>query len=391
MLKFLQKNRCWPIGLDIGTDSIRMLQLQDSQGELSVRASGQWQFSPTAQRDPAQRKQETVSAIRDILRKADFRGRRVVTSLSSNQLSIKNIRVPQMSPAELDRAVWSEAKERFSFEFTRDQLKYFTAGQIRSGNEMFNEIIVLAVPPQVVDDHLAMLDSIGLFPEHIEAEPVALFRCAERFLRRSADEDAVTVLVDIGVTGTRVIVGRGRQIVFIKNIDIAGQDLTDAVARQLNLDIAEARDLRQRVRQEHSSRLGGKRASDRKKASEEFRSDVDWTIRDAVRAKIEDLGKELALCLRYCSVTFRGLRPQVVSLTGGETYDPAVIEILKEQLGIDCVVAKVLQGVDLGSSQLAQGRLTSRSEWALAIGMALRDSSLFEVRKEKRHERRLSA
>ena len=55
-----------------------------------------------------------------------------------------------------------------------------------------------------------MLEAMGLRPEHIDAEPLAVFRPFERHLRRRADENAISVIVDIGHSGTKVIVARGQ-------------------------------------------------------------------------------------------------------------------------------------------------------------------------------------
>jgi type IV pilus assembly protein PilM len=178
--------------------------------------------------------------------------------------------------------------------------------------------------------------------------------------------------------------------VFIKAIDIGGRAFDEAVASQLNLGLAEAAELRARVMQEHAKSLGGSRKSDHGD-SEEPRSDVDWTIRDAVRGKVEDLAREIALCLRYCSVTFRGLRPNTVLMAGGEVYDPAVTELLVDNLGVECNVAQPMRGIDVSSVMSGMGRGMPMCEWAVASGLAMRDRDIAPHRKEAKNDRRLSA
>jgi len=390
-MKLWRLKKRWPIALDIGADSIKMLQLHQPGGDLAVRACGRWQFPLSAAGDPAQRRELTVSAVRDMLQKCNFGGRRVVSALSCGELGIKNVRLPHMSQRELDDAVQWEAKDRFGFEVTPDRLRYLNAGQVRSGSEVNDEIIMLAVPDQVIAEHLSLLEAMGLQPEHIAPEPVGVFRMAQRFLRRRADEDAVSVIVDIGARGTRVVVARGRRIMFIKNIDIGGQAFSEAVADQLNIDIADARDLRARIMQEHARRLGGSRKSDHDEGANASRNDVDWTVHDAVRGRIEDLSREITLCLRYCSVTFRGLRPDRVVLAGGEVYEPSMIELMSENLGIECSLGQPLRGVGVSQVSLGMGRRTPLCEWALCMGLALLDDDIVPHSQEVRHERRLSA
>ena len=385
----MRRNKRWPIALDIGADSIKVLQLDEANGGLIVRACGQWRF-PTIVSDPEQRSGMIVGAVREILRRGDFKGRRSVSSLSGSEIDIRNVRLQKSSTQELEKAMQWEAQDRFAFDVVPDRLKYVDAGPVRSGTETRNEIIMLAASEKSIEDHLTMLGAVGLEPEHIYPEPLAVFRMAKRSLRREADQDTVSVILDLGARGTRVIVARGRQVVFIKIIDIGGRAFDEAVAAQLNLDLADAAELRARIMHEHAKSLGGHRKSDRDD-SEEPRSDVDWTIRDAVRGKVEELAREIALSLRYCSVTFRGLRPNTVLMAGGEVYDPAVTELLVENLGIDCDVAQPLRGIDVSLAMAGAGRRTPMCEWAVVSGLAMRDQDIAPHRKEAKDDRRLSA
>ncbi|NLW86560.1 MAG: pilus assembly protein PilM [Planctomycetes bacterium] len=365
MFKSLFQNRTWPIALDIGGDSIKLLQMRQAGSVLKVHACARWRFSESDGVDPLRRRQQAVSVIPELLRSNGFVGRKVITSLSCEDLCIKSIRMAAMPDAQMHAEIMREAASRFGFEIARDQIAWLNAGQVRQGAEVRNEIILLAVKPQVIADHLSLLSSVGLKPQHIDAEPIALFRAFERMLRRKADEQAVTVVVDIGSRSTRVIVARGREVVFIKNIDAGGRRFTQTLARHLNIPHAEAEELRLRLRR--PSEKGDESSG---------RGSVDWTLYDALRAEVEGLGREIALCLRYCAVTFRGLRPTNVLLTGGESYDRAVVELLGEHLGVPCVVAQPFKGIDVASVDFGADRRATLSEWTLCLGLAGRFKNL---------------
>ena len=367
---FLSPRKRWPIGLDIGADSIRMLQFCQRGGRTRVRAAERWHFPAPGDQDPAQRKEMAIAAITDMLKRGRFRGRRVVSALRCDELNIKNIRLPRMQVDELKQAVQWEAKERFGFDVAPDQLNCLNAGQIRQGTETRDEIIMLAVTSEVIENHVDLLRQVSLVPEAIDAEPVALFRSFERYLRRTADEECVTVIVDIGHSATRVIVARGRRIVFIKNIDIGGRRFTDAVAGQLNLTYGEAHDLRLRKMREHEQSPGASEFGQDVAPHERERSSLEWSIHDAVRGEVESLAREISLCLRYCSVTFRGLRAKHITLTGGETYDRALVELLTSQLGTPAAIGEPLRGVDISAVDLGANRRATVTEWALCSGLA---------------------
>jgi len=388
MLDFLIGKRCWPIALDIGSDCVKLLQMQSTGGNMSVRASGHWQLPPGEPHSGDPWRQLVVRAVKEMLQKGNFAGHRVITALSSNDLMIKNVRLPIMSPAETDKAVRWEAKDRFGCDFSQGQLHFLNAGQIRQDTDSCQEVILLAATSELVESHVAMLNEMGLTPEYVDAEPQAMFRPFERRLRRRVDENEISVVVDLGYSSTKVVVGRGRGLVLIKKIDIGGKDLAEAVALQLNLSVEEASELRLQIIGEHAS-------ADRDPESDGKTEDpksISWTIVDAVRGKVEELGREIALCLRYCSVTFRGLRPRRVMLSGGQAYDPAVIKLLGEQLNIECQVAQPLRGIDTSGADLGGDRRGMLAEWNLCAGLAFRSAQYERSVRKSDHERnRLSA
>ena len=119
-MKFLRRKERWPIALDIGSNSIKVLQLDEANGALIARACGQWQF-PTIGTDPEQRSEMVVTAISEILRRGDFRGRRSVSSLSCHEMDIKNVRLAGASKSEMEKALQWEAQDRFDFDVVADR------------------------------------------------------------------------------------------------------------------------------------------------------------------------------------------------------------------------------------------------------------------------------
>jgi len=354
--------------MDIGTESVRLLQLAPAGDLIQAVACGRWWFPESVGDDPKARREAMIEPVRKMLKDKGFKGRQVITALSCDEIEIKNVRLPMMPDSQLRRAVEAEAADRFDFPVKGNQLNFFRSGTVRSGNEVRNEVIMLAARDEAIQDHLTMLSEMGLQPEHIEAEPVALFRNQLRYLRRHADEEAVSVVIDIGVRGTCVVVARGREPVFVKFIDIGGRRMTEAVARQLNLSYQEGRQMRHRAAKNRSQE-GDRREEDH--SGRPDRTSVDWTIRDAIRSEVESLAREIALCLRYCSVTFRGLRPEGVVLMGGQACDPLCVDMIAEQLNMDCSVSQPLRNVESSGADFGDDRRSLMTDWALCAGLAL--------------------
>ncbi len=352
--------------MDVGSHGIKLLQLTRTRGRLSVAAAAHWQMPDSAlgpEGDSAACAGQAAEAVKNLLKQNSFHGREVVSCLRMNELATKNVRLPHMPSHELDKAVLWECQERLGFQVAADRVHYFEAGDVRQGTEVRDEIIIMAVPESTIQQHLDRLSAMRLEPVHIDTEPTALFRAYQRYLRRAQDESVVSVIVDIGLTGTKVVVAKGKRILLIKLIDLAGRALNDSVAKELSLSYSEAAHFRRRLSESRADASGpAPQGSDQ----------VEWSVFDAIRGPVEALAREISLCLRYCSVTFRGLRPNEVTLTGGEAYDPAAVKLLTECLGLPCAVGQPLRGVEIGEVQMGGDRRSELTEWSVVTGLALR-------------------
>src|SRR5690606_32954060 len=212
---------------------------------------------------------------------------------------------------ELANAVAFEAESIFPFDVAESTLHYIPAGEVRQNNEIKQEVIVLAARNDDVEAFLEQLHYAGLIVESLDTEPTALYRTVDRFVRRREDEQTVSVLVDIGYRRSQVIIGRGREINLIKPIDIGGRHLHEAVSTKLGITSDEARALRRRFESQNT---------------EEPMDPVRQAVYDATRVVAEELSREIALCLRYYTVTFRGHRPSNVRIVGGEACDASLIQ-----------------------------------------------------------------
>jgi len=102
-----------PIGLDIGSTALRMLQLRGAGDGLAVAAAGRCELPADLKADSPERPAVLIEAIKQLLASAPFEGRRIVLAFPDVDVQYKNIRMPSMPPNELAQAVRWEAAERF--------------------------------------------------------------------------------------------------------------------------------------------------------------------------------------------------------------------------------------------------------------------------------------
>jgi type IV pilus assembly protein PilM len=360
----LNRPQIQPIGVDIGHDSVKMLQLETRQPSLVVHAWARRMLdlegSSGGQSSPAELiSPQAAQAVRELLNGGNFTGRTAVVALPRHVVHVKNLRLPPMPPGELASVIEFEARGAFPFDTADARVEFLVAGDVRQGTDIRQEVVVLAARNADVDRFVEQLHRTGLVIDSLDVEPCALYRTVDRFVRRKDDEQEVHVLVDVGTRCTQVLIGKGRDVSFFKAIEMGGADFNSAVSRKLGIRIDEARALRRRL----SEQGDGERPDT-----------VRIAVLDASRSAMENLTREVSLCLRYHSVTFRGHRPQKVRLSGGEGGDGQLLAMLQSVLGIPVEASRPLFSVDCTAMRGFDLRKPS-GDWAVAMGLGLKRSA----------------
>jgi len=367
------KQKVNPIGLDIGFDSVRMLQLQSHAGKVSVVAADEVLLDSELISTDQIRRELTISAIKDILARGYFNTNQVISSLPSSDLIIKSLRVDSCDEKEIEKLLQTDIIERCGLKNETHEIRFITAGSIRHGSETKNEIIIFAAEKEALKNHISMLEEAGIEPVGIEAIPCALYRSLQRSLRRGEDKDKASVFVDVGQNRTTVIIGKAGEIIFAKQIDIASEQINNEIASKLGIEPEDALHLRTKLRNSDEA--------------EDIAAATRHVVIDSMNTVIDALAKEISLCLRYYSVTFRGQRPSRVVFAGGESYEKTLINALKRHLEIEIEVTEPLRGFDLSKVEFPGDKRGMLCEWAVASGLSMKNICADNLEKEGAHER----
>ena len=351
MVNILPSHRCSPIGLDIGSRSIKLLQFDAARTTIHDAARWDLPAEPAANAD--RQDERVIDAIHHAREGRNFRGRDAVLCLGAGSLFAQNIRVAQASGDELKKIVQFEAAGRLPFASEEAEFRFIEADDVKQGDTVRREVILLACHKPSIDRLLGVAEKAGLRPVAIDVEPAAVLRCYIRQFRRDEDQQRRMMMVNIGASNTMAVISRGSDTMFIKYIDIGGRHFDEAVARNLKMTPADAAALR---------RHNGDRRADQRDP------EIARSITESVRPVLDKLTHELSLCLRYYSVTFRGQPLAQIILGGGEASD-ALSEWLGTHLDIPCETGNPLRPFEKAT---AAGRA---SQWDVAAGLALRETN----------------
>jgi len=304
---------------------------------------------------------ELQKGLTHLLRQGRFIGREVVVGVPNELVRFKSIRIPPMEERDLISAAEFEAKALFDATPENSIIGHVSLGQVRQAGEARQEVLIAAAERSGVDQLIESLHAAQVVPVSVDFRPCMLYRTIERFVRRKDDEAEVHVLIDVSTDCVNVLIGRGRDLCFFRPLASGMRVLDEAVARTLGIEEADARLLCARLSAASSGIDDNVSTTD----------DVRMAVFDATRGLVDELAREISLCLRYATVTFRGLRPFKARLTGIGADHFVIKEVLGRSLPIPVEQCSPILNADLSLLRPAD-RTGNLSVWTSAMGLALR-------------------
>ncbi|MBI3963662.1 MAG: pilus assembly protein PilM [Candidatus Kerfeldbacteria bacterium] len=354
------------LGIDLGTSSVKIVQLDDLDGRPKLVTYG---FSETPASivktdDPALHAR-LAEVVKQIIAESHATATHVVAALPSYAVFSSVISLPAMSEKELVSAVRWEAKKFVPMpldEMTLDwkvlnipgvkgaegrhglDVMRGKAGQGDQRQKVKNlEILLTAAPKNIVRRYLSLFKMTGLQLMSLETEAFAL----ERSL--IGNDRAAILLVDVGALSTDISVIVDRVPVLNRSIDVGGDTITRTIAKNFNISIDRA---------EQFKRDFGIAASQG--------NQVPKTIEFVVGSVINEIKHVFSL---YAS---QGGTPiEKVVLAGGSSFLPQLPEFLSSTLNIKVFIgdpwARVIYPEELTPALKEIG-----PRFAVSVGLALR-------------------
>lgn len=362
------------VGVEFTDTLVRLLQVRSWRGRLDV-AGISTQMMPVAV-EPGSDIDVLSARLRSAVIAGGFVGRRCAVSLPRGDVELYATRFPQMPDEELSEAVRWEAAERLSLDRNAIEADYIRTGAVGEGGR--HEVLIVATPTEVIERRLEAVMSAGLRPMAVDTHFGAVARLFSRHHRREADQGVIRSVVEVGDTATTLLVLHGDRIALCRSLDIGGCHMDARVADHLGVDLEAASDLRNaRFRSGTSPMDAG------------IDPATDRAVHESLRPLLEELAREVLMCLRYYGVTFKGQRPGRLMLTGTEACEPGLAAAIAQRCDTSVELDDEQGTLERLESSLANSRTRTHgpaSAWSIASGLSLRSLA---ARRPHRNESRL--
>lgn len=427
MLSFLKtwfRPAANPIGVDFGSDCLRLAQVAPAGTDWKLAAAASADVPSHVRHDPAARSQFFVQTARELLAAGRFSGRSAVLALPASSMFIQHLRLAKMDEEETKKAIPWEARGKLPIDPSHALLRHHVAGEVYQDQEPRNEVILMAAARELVNQILAMAAKARLDVVGICVEPKVIVDCFTHIYRRKTDAEVTNCFVDLGCSGTRVVVARGGHMFFARSIPIGGDHFTRAVATALGISHQDAKLLRLRLAETGSTPTAARERVEvpaSSEAAEGFAilnaalagaanraagaaaarpvataspvaaaatargerpagamgADPAILAERAEAACRDVLGKlieELDLCRRYYEATFPSRPMDRLIFVGGEARQRWICQRIAEGLGLTAQVGDpLIRMARLGDVGIESGidRRQPQPQWTVAVGLSL--------------------
>ncbi|MGB8510252.1 MAG: type IV pilus assembly protein PilM [Pyrinomonadaceae bacterium] len=223
------------VGLDIGSSSVKAVELQGKPGNLSLASLGFEHLQPDTVVDGQIMELNDVSnVIANVFRTHQIKTERVAAGVSGSSVIVKNIIVPQMSQEELEESIDWHAEEHIPFDIADVSLDYQIVG---SGPDSLH-VLMAACKRDFVASIKQAIQLAGRQPSIIDVDAFALQNCYE--VNYQPTDDTVVALLNIGAATMNINILKGVRSVFTRDVSVGGNQYTALLQKELGLTFEQA-------------------------------------------------------------------------------------------------------------------------------------------------------
>ncbi len=225
------------VGLDIGSSSVKAVQLKTSKRGIQLLAFGMEPLMPQTIVDGTIMDQgAVVDAIRTLWGRLKLRQKDVAIAIAGHSVIIKKISLPQMSPRELAEQIPFEADNHIPCAREDVEIDYEVMTDASPGGQM--QIVLVAAKKEVVQDYAAVVREASLSPVVVD---VAAFSAMNAFEINYDLSDSETIaIINIGAAISNINIIRGKESLFTRDVTIGGNAFTEEIQKQLGVSQDEA-------------------------------------------------------------------------------------------------------------------------------------------------------
>lgn len=336
------------LGIDIGSKTIKVVELQKNGTSYSLAASGVVGYSGTTVDKMSDEKE--MSSIAQIIKKlcaeAGIKSKEVALSIPESLAFTRTIKFPPLTDSEIASAIKWEAEQYIPIPVNEAIIQHtILKRNDNPGADSGVIVLLVAAPRAIVEKYTKVIQMAGFTPVAVETELIALSRAL-------APADKTVLLADMGGSSTNLAIVNHGMLSFSRSLPVAGDAFTRAVSQSLSVTPQQAEEYKKTYGMS-SAQLEGK-------------------IKGALDSIVRLVADEIKKAVNYYMTEEKGEMPTSLIITGGSSGMPEMITSLSRTVGMEVLVGNSFGRVQVDSS-FAQKLAPFAPLYGVAVGLAMRD------------------
>ncbi len=235
---FLFKKKKIFIGMDIGSSSVKVVQLKDNNGSYQLLNVGIFHLPPEAIVDNTLMDSAAIAAaIKNLVASLGIKTKDVVCSISGNSVIIRKIVLPTMLQEELEDQILFEAEQYIPFDINDVNMDFQILSPDSSDPSKMN-VLLVASKKDIINDYVSLFGEAGMNLSVVDVDSFAVQNAFEAN-HEFAPED-ILALVNIGASIMNINVIKDGITLFSRDVQMGGNLYTEEIQKQLGLSREEA-------------------------------------------------------------------------------------------------------------------------------------------------------
>ncbi|MEK9209235.1 MAG: pilus assembly protein PilM, partial [Patescibacteria group bacterium] len=252
------------LGIDIGSSSIKIIQLKKKNEQAILETYGELSVGPYAGVETGQAshlvEDKAVEMLKDLTKEAGAKAQKAAVTVPLRSSFVTVIRLPVSPDGNLDEAISFEARRYIPVpmsevvfdwwvlpkEFEDEESVTVAKEQDNSPSEKKisqpgTEVLIAAIHKDIIEKHKKVVAGAGLETVLFEIE---IFSGVRAVL---GNEIAPVLVIDLGASTTKMTVVDHGIARFAYSLDRGSQDITIALAHSLNVGFPRAEEMKREI------------------------------------------------------------------------------------------------------------------------------------------------
>jgi len=298
------------VGLDIGTNTIKMAELNVSGGGASLISFG---FIPTPAGSISGGEFNNIPALSDAIRtlilQAKIKRKNASVGMWGTSVIVKKITMPKIEKKLIAQQIRWEAEQYFPFDANEISLAHHLIHTPTSPDTM--DVLLIAAQNLMVGQYQDIVIGAGLKLDVLDVSGFALANTFE--LNYGRIQGQTIALLNLGAGVTNFVVVNNGDVIFSRDIPFGGLNYTLEIHKEMGVSVSEAEALKL------SAVTGG---------------EVPEQVHSIINTVNAQMVEEIRNSFEFFSASSAGFNITQCFYTGGSSYIPNLIQAASQLTSI---------------------------------------------------------